>query len=374
MSLKALIVGGSGPTGLFLAKGLLERKYAVAIFHRGTHELIEMPSAVEHIHGDPHFLESIDECLGGRTFDLVIATYGRIRVLVEAVRRRTCRIIAVSGAPGYRGYLVPNHNKPYGLPVPVSEGAAVVDDPELHRFSYLIAETEKTVMMAHSNADFQVTCFRYPQIYGPHQVNPFEWLVIRRILDRRPHIILADGGLTLETRGYSENVAHGVLLAVDKSDESAGQIYNLGDDRQLTVRQWVETISNTMGYNLEIMSMPEILAKPAWCLLPFQGPTSHRLMDTRKIQKELGYSDKVPVEEALRRTVEWYLAHPPSVGGEEEKRLQDPFDYQAEDRIIELYRKAVAEIDAKAHFELEGVVHPYAHPLTPGEKRDHRDR
>ena len=53
--------------------------------------------------------------------------------------------------------------------------------------------------------------------------------------------------------------------------------------------------------------MPEILAKPALALLPFQGPTSHRLLDIKKIKQQLGYRDQVTASEGFQYTVEWYL-------------------------------------------------------------------
>jgi nucleoside-diphosphate-sugar epimerase len=64
----ALVVGGTGPSGPFLVNGLRERGFTVAIFHRGTHEIPEIPDDVEHIHGDPHFRETIDVALAGRSF------------------------------------------------------------------------------------------------------------------------------------------------------------------------------------------------------------------------------------------------------------------------------------------------------------------
>lgn len=372
--MKALVVGGTGPTGNFVVKGLLERNCQVAIFHRGTHESEEIPQEVEHIHGDPHFLQSIEGSLKGRSFDVVVATYGRIRLLVQAMKGKTARFVAVTGAPVYRGYLDPHHNTPFGLPVPTPEDAPVVEDPNLHAFSYKIAETEKAILTAHQRGDFSATCFRYPQLYGPYQVNPLEWSVIRRILDGRPHVILPDGGLTLESRGYAENVAHGVLLAVDNPDISDGQIYNVADENQLTLWQWLETITGIMNYQWEIVSMPAVLAKPARPLLPFQGPTSHRLMDIRKIMEQLGYKDKVLVSEGLRRTVEWYLKHPPEYGGEVESRLQDPFNYEAEDKLIALYKKYINHIEKQVSFDIPGVFHPYAHPKIPGQRKDHRQR
>ncbi len=105
--MKALIVGGTGPSGPFLANGLIERGYKVTIFHRGTHEILEIVPEVAHIHGDPHFRETIEAALGDRTFDVVIATYGRIRFVAAArpARRRAlsrseeCPAIAAMSTP-----------------------------------------------------------------------------------------------------------------------------------------------------------------------------------------------------------------------------------------------------------------------------------
>ena len=62
--MKALIIGGTGPTGPYIVEGLLQRGYQVTILHRGTHE-VDMPPEVEHIHGDPHFVETLEEALAG---------------------------------------------------------------------------------------------------------------------------------------------------------------------------------------------------------------------------------------------------------------------------------------------------------------------
>ena len=86
--MKALVVGGTGPTGPFIIEGLLKRGYRVSIFHRGTHE-IELPQEVEHLHGDPHFIETLNHTLGARTFDLTIAMYGRLRYVAEVMKERT---------------------------------------------------------------------------------------------------------------------------------------------------------------------------------------------------------------------------------------------------------------------------------------------
>ena len=61
------------------------------------------------------------------------------------------------------------------------------------------------------------------------------------------HLVLPDGGLTLVTRGFSENMAHAVLLAVDHPDVAGGRIYNTGDDRQFTLAQWAALVAAEMA-------------------------------------------------------------------------------------------------------------------------------
>lgn len=63
---RALVVGGTGPSGPHIVNGLIARGYTVTLFHRGTHESDDIPDFVEHIHGDPHFIETIQEALGQR--------------------------------------------------------------------------------------------------------------------------------------------------------------------------------------------------------------------------------------------------------------------------------------------------------------------
>ncbi len=69
---------------------------------------------------------------------------------------------------------------------------------------------------------------------------PREWCIVRRILDGRRAIIVLEDGLSINHCGYVENAAHAVLLAIDKPEASAGQIYNCGDERVLTLRQVID--------------------------------------------------------------------------------------------------------------------------------------
>ena len=103
----------------------------------------------------------------------------------------------------------------------------------------------------------------------------------------------------------------------------------------------VEICATELDHEWELISMPADLARPAWLLLA--GPTSHhRLYDTSKLRTRLGYRDVVPAREAVARTARWLADNPPERGGQTEQIIEDPFDYENEDLLIEWWRTAVA--------------------------------
>jgi hypothetical protein len=77
---------------------------------------------------------------------------------------------------------------------------------------------------------------------------------------------------------------------------------------------------------------------PARPLLAQPLPT-HRVLDLSRVRNDLGYHDVVPAREAVGRTARWLAAHP-LVGSTEEHTLTDPFDYEAEDRLIDAWLAA----------------------------------
>jgi nucleoside-diphosphate-sugar epimerase len=354
--MKALVVGGTGPTGPFIVRGLLARGYDVAILHRGKHEVDEIPPEVEHIHTDPNFRENLDEALTGRHFDLCVASYGRLRFVAEALVGKTERFIAL-GASSYRGISAPHCNFPTGEVLPIPESRPFAQSEEENRFSNLIRLSEQKVFELHPKA----TYIRIPPFpYGPHQVRPREWLIIRRLLDDRPFIILPDGGLTLYAHGYAENLAQAVLLAVDEPEVSAGKSYNCCDEQQLTLRQIVEVIAHELGKTIEIKPVPLAVANIANPLL-LHHTTGHNMLDLHRIRTDLGYRDVVPSVEAIRRTVRWLLDHPVEPGSHAATMLGDPFDYAAEDRLAALLDRSISEMAEFAYTNM-ARPHPYAHP------------
>jgi nucleoside-diphosphate-sugar epimerase len=316
----ALVIGGTGPSGPFVVNGLIDRQFDVTICHTGQHELDETPSHVGHIHTDPFDERALAAALGDRRFDIVVAMYGRLRAVANVLVGRCDRLITIGGMPAYRGYMDAQRWWPRGLPIPTREDAVTSTDDDDAK-SFRVARTEQLLFELHPSA----THFRYPYVYGPRQLVPREWPIIRRILDRRPHIIVPDSGLLLYTYGYVENLAHAVLLAVDQPSVAAGEIFNAADATMLTLGQTVEVLARALGHEWEMVSVPWELAAPARPLVRQLVP-SHRIVSVDKMHLLLGYRDAVPVPEALARTAHWLVDHPPSLDAEAKMPSPGPHD------------------------------------------------
>lgn len=340
MTRRALIVGGTGPSGPHLVKGLVERGFEVAMFHTGRHEVDGGPD-VEHIHGDPFGRDGISDALAGLSFDTAIATYGRVRYLAAEMAGRCDQFISVGGTPVYLGFIQPDVNNPRGLPARVTEEATLVPPEGLDGAIYgvgAVRRTEDSLFALHADGAFSASVFRYPSIYGPRNPHSWEWSTIRRVLDGRSAIVVPDGGLAVHYRLSSWNAARSMLLAVDNPQAASGQAFNCADDEQYSLRQWIELILEHLGHDLEFVSVPGDLPSPGWALMAFRYDCSpHVIVDTTKIRSRLGYTDAVPAGQALARTVDWYIEHRSESAS---WPVLDPFDYEAEDQYIAAARRS----------------------------------
>ena len=354
--LRALVVGGTGQTGPLVVKGLLDRGYDVTVLHGGQHEHPEMPP-VPHIHKDPHFLETLQVGLAGQNFDLAIAMYGRTRLVAEALVGKVGRLIAISGTAhsifdrnddrwGRLGRISIDENSPFALSKDV--------DP----LSFAVWRTEQELLAHHSAHHMSVTIIRFPEVFGPYSTLGFDWSIIRRIMDRRPQFVIADGGLRLRGRIYRDNAAHAVLLTVDRPETTSGEVITVADSSTgITEGQIVTFYARVLGHEFELVSMPSFLVKTVSQALGGY----HKVYQTRKAVERLGFTDAVDPVTALEATARWWADHPPERNGELEQSLGDPFDYRTEDDLITAYKEAVERL-ARGRRPASPLAHPYRHP------------
>jgi Trk K+ transport system NAD-binding subunit len=94
--MRALVIGGTGPTGHHIVNGLRARGHQVAMLHSGRHEVPEIAADVEHVHTNPFDEAALRAALGARTFDVCVATYGRLRVTAKVMAGRCGRFVSAA--------------------------------------------------------------------------------------------------------------------------------------------------------------------------------------------------------------------------------------------------------------------------------------
>ena len=365
--MRALLIGGTGPTGPDVIDVLHERNYEVTILHRGTHEPDDVPvlREVEHIHADPHFAEPLTDAVRDREFEIVVAMYGRM-VLNAAVFTGRCeRFVSVGGNPSHLGHLNHRSSFPSGVQILADETSPTVTSSETSRdrFAAKVLEAERTVLAAHEAGAFSATHVRYPMIYSSRAKMSFERWAVRRILDGHRRLLIADGGLSIYTRAAALNAAHHIGLILDHAEVAAGQLYQCADDRQFSLRQWLELIAAELRVDIEIVAAPLTLARPVWHLLP-TGPLAspHTLLSTAKAKRELGYADVVAPREALAELVHYLAA-------QRERTDAAAGDETAELAVIEALDRLRVDLAQQLDWEdtEEPVAHwhPYDHPTQP---------
>jgi GDP-L-fucose synthase len=101
-----------------------------------------------------------------------------------------------------------------------------------------------------------------------------------------------DGSPTREFL-YVEDAADGILAAVDRYDGS--EPINLGNGREISIKELAELIGRLMGFSGRFVydtSMPN--GQP------------RRALDVTRARELLGFEARTPLEEGLRKTINWW--------------------------------------------------------------------
>lgn len=333
-----LIIGGTRFVGPQVARHLVEAGHYVTLFHRGETETNLSPG-VRHIHGDrrdlPAFRTAFKRLAPQVVLDMIAYTEQDAIALMRVFRDLAERTVVLSSADVYRAYgclLGLQPGTPGALPLtedaplrdclyPYRAKAADVDDLAYNYEKILV---ERVVM---SDTKLSGTVLRLPAVYGhgDFQHRLFEYL--KRMDDGRPFILLEEAHARwLWTRGYVDNLADAIALAVTDG-RAANRIYNVGERDALTEAEWVRAVGQAAGWKGEVIALPKE-KMPGGMSADFRYE-HHLAVETSRMREELGYSEQVSREDALKQTVEWERAHPP------EKIDPRQFDYAAEDQLLE---------------------------------------
>jgi UDP-glucuronate 4-epimerase len=205
----------------------------------------------------------------------------------------TLRLLEAAVASGKPRFLFASSSSVYGVnsrlpfseedPVerPISPYAATKRGAELHVFAF------------HHLHGLNAVCLRFFTVYGPRQRPEMAIARFIRCLEEgRPVPFFGDGGSRRDYT-YIDDIADGVeaALALPPSFE----IINLGGARPVALADLVRAIEAATGRKAVLDRRPD---------QPGDVPVTYAAIE--KAKRLLGFKARVPLEEGLRRSVEWY--------------------------------------------------------------------
>jgi nucleoside-diphosphate-sugar epimerase len=319
--LKVVVLGGTRFIGRAIVEELAASGHDVLVVHRGNLEPDDMPP-VEHLHADRMDLGTHRKELATFSPDAAVdcraLTRADSEVALDALPRGL-RLVVISSIDVYRAFGALNDERETD-PVPLDEDSAVRPTrypyrglmPGMDHYDKLDVED---VYLARG-----ATSVRLPMVYGEHDYQLREEFILRRLRAGRTRIPFG-AGTWLACRAYVRDVARGVQLVLE-SLESAGDVFNLCEDRTYSMRMWSGMILDAAGSTAELVRVADDILPED--LKPTGTMSQHIVVSAQKARSKLGWTTSDPAE-SLGTSVRWHLANPPP---------DRDLDFSADDRAL----------------------------------------
>lgn len=305
--MKVLVLGGTSFIGRRVVERLHQRGDQVLVVHRGHHEPRPWVP-VEHLRIDRHDLVHHSDSVREFAPQALVDTYALTANDVIAVQGVLPEVptVVLSSQDVYQAYTGLRTNR-CESPVPITE------DSELRREHYPYRGSGvEGIPDDYEKLDVErlwlargAVVLRLPMIYGPHDQQCREDLVLRRIRAGRKQMPVGAANL-LWTRAHVDDIANGVLAALD-TRSADGVPVNLGEPQTVTIGEWLGQIVRAAGADLEFIKVPDH-ALPAELALT-AAPAQHLLASVHRAEDLLGWSPG-DVEQRVTESVRWHLANP----------------------------------------------------------------
>lgn len=203
-------------------------------------------------------------------------------VLLEAVRQHGVRRFVFASSSSVYGN---NKEVPFAesdnVDFPISPYAATKKAGELLCHTY------------HHLYGIDITCLRLFTVYGPRQRPDLAIHKFARLMEAGEAIPVFGDGTTLRDYTYVDDIAAGILAAVDRC--KGYRIFNLGNDRPVTLKDLISALETTFG------------KKAIWHRLPVQeGDVERTHADISRARAELDWEPTTDLQTGLVRFAKWF--------------------------------------------------------------------
>lgn len=319
MDKRILVTGGAGFLGAAFTKNLLNRGYQVTVYDNAFRGRFDKFEEIKHslrlIEGDIRDADLVLKAAEGHDIIVHMAAvngtkyfYEAPHLVLDVMVKGTINTIEACRIHGIKRYILASSSEVYQQPtkIPTDEmERIIIPDVKNPRFTYSGGKIIGELLAIHYAKEygFSPTIFRPHNFYGPdmgyEHVIPEVTLRMKSLSDnfKKKTIDFPIQGTGEETRAfcYVDDGIDGIRICMEKGE--AGEIYHIGKMEEITIKELILQIGVSLGLTLNIQ--PGELR---------EGGTSRRCPDIAKLAA-LGYEPKVTLQEGLKKTCEWYLAH-----------------------------------------------------------------
>lgn len=317
--MRALITGGAGFVGSHLSEALLADGHEVFVLDNLSTGSIDN---IEHLKVDPRFHYTIDsvnnEPLLAELIDRcdvifhLAAAVGVKKIVEEPVATiennvHGTEVVLRHANKKKKLVLLASTSEVYGksTDVPFHENADLVMGPTVkHRWAYACSKAiDEFLALAYwKEKKLPVIIIRLFNTVGPRQTGQYGMVIpnfVRQALARQPITVFGDGTQS-RSFTYVGDVVGGILALV-KHPKAIGEVFNIGNGQEITIRALAEKIKAMTGSESPIVTIPYDQAYEAG----FED-MPRRVPDITKINALVGYEPRVHLDEILERVIDYF--------------------------------------------------------------------
>jgi len=316
---KALITGGAGFIGSHLAERLLHDGHEVAVLDDLSTGSIEN---INHLKGKPGFSYVIDsvtnesllaEMIDGSDVVFHLAAAVGVKLIVEQpvhtieTNVHGTEVVLKIANKKKKLVVIASTSEVYGksTTVPFSEDADLVLGPtSKHRWAYACSKMiDEFLALAYwKERKLPVIIVRLFNTVGPRQTGQYGMVIpsfVRQALAGHPITVFGDGTQS-RSFTYVGDVVRALIALIDEP-KAVGQVFNIGNGREITIGDLAEKVKKLTDSQSEIVRIPYDQAYEAG----FED-MPRRVPDITKISALVGYRPTVELDEILNRVIEYF--------------------------------------------------------------------
>ena len=329
--MRVLVTGAAGFIGFHVSKRLLERGDAVVgldnlnayydvKLKEARLERLRAMRGFEFVRADTADRTAMEKVFEGRRFDAIVhlAAQAGVRhsidhphAYVDANVTGFLNVLEGARHAGTGHLVYASTSSIYGLntKMPFDEGQNTD-----HPMSFYAATKKANEAMAHAYAHLygiRCTGLRFFTVYGPWgRPDMALFKFTRGILAGEPIPVFNEGRMVRDFT-YVDDIVEGVVRVADRPAEpdrswradnpspatssAPWRIYNIGNSERVDLMRYIRALETALGKKAKLD------------LLPMQaGDVTATHADTSALEKLTGFKPKTPVEEGVRKFVEWY--------------------------------------------------------------------